>query len=120
MSNTGDTMKIKKGWITLAVILIVIVIAFFILNKNKSMVSEETAKCIGQNSLVYVQLGCYACATQEALFGGNYKYLNTIDCVYESAKCSEAQITATPTWIINDQRYVGVQSIEKLKELTNC
>ncbi len=80
--------------------------------------SEEIAMCIGENSELYVQLGCNACETQKEMFGDNYKYLNVIDCWSEKEKCSEIQYT--PTWIINGEKYTGVQSIEKLKELTGC
>ena len=76
--------------------------------------------CIGQNSELYIQLGCHACETQEELFGENYQYLNSIDCFFEREQCIDAGITATPTWIIDGKKYIGVQNIEKLKELTGC
>ena len=75
-------------------------------------------KCIGQESVLYVQLGCHACETQQEIFGDNYKYLNRIDCFYEKEKCPG--IEATPTWEIKGKRYKGVKSIEKLRELTGC
>ena len=59
---------------------------------------EEISKCIGQRSILYVQLGCVHCETQKEMFGEYYQNLNTIDCFYESNKC--ASITATPTWVI--------------------
>lgn len=109
----------KKSWITWVVIFGVIFLAIFILIKPPAVqVDAETAKCIGANSILYVQLGCSHCEDQEEMFGGNYQYLNVVDCFFESEKC--ADITATPTWIINQKKYTSVQTIDKLKELTGC
>jgi hypothetical protein len=113
-------MKKKLVGITFLIILGVIIIAFFSLKQNKQETPEATAKCIGENSVLYTQLGCHACEIQEDLFGESYEQLNKIDCFYEMEKCSTKGITATPTWIIKGEKYVGVQSIEKLKELTGC
>ena len=103
---------------TLLIILGVIILSIIILNKSSQKTSEEIAKCIGQKSQLYVQLGCNACKKQEELFGENSKYLNIIDCWFEQEKCSI--ITHTPTWIIKEKKYIGVQSIKKLQELTGC
>ena len=108
----------KNNLITVIIILAIIAFAIFILVKPSSGVSKQTAICIADKSLLYIQLGCHACANQEKLFGNSYQYLNKIDCWFERDKCSN--ITATPTWIINNQTYIGVQSIEKLRELTGC
>jgi len=104
--------------VTLAIIVGVILVAFFIISSKTSNTSEELAKCIGEKAQLFTQLGCHACKTQEELFGENYKFLNVVDCFYEGEKCGG--IEYTPTWIINGEKIVGVQSIEKLKELTGC
>jgi hypothetical protein len=100
--------------------IIITIIVFVIVAKNtpQKTTSDEVAQCIGQNSIVYIQNGCHACLNQENLFGDSYKYLNVIDCFYTPEKCSG--ITATPTWVINGEKYIGVQSIDKLKGLTGC
>lgn len=108
----------KKFLITIIIILGVIILSIIIISRPQPETPEEVAKCIGKNSKVYTQLGCHACETQKNMFGESYKYLNVIDCFYEKDKCSE--IKYTPTWIIKGGEYVGVQSIEKLKELTGC
>ena len=109
---------VKKGLVTVIIILAVIIFAVLIMDTPVPETPEEVAKCIGENSVLYVQLGCSHCKTQEDMFGDNYKYLNVIDCFYERDKCSE--ISGTPAWIIDDEEHSGVQSIEKLKELTGC
>ena len=111
--------KDTKIYLSLVVIVIFIILGIFWAKGNGST-DEKTAKCIGENSVLYMKLGCPACETQEKMFNGNYQYLNKIDCHFETQKCIDAGITHTPTWIINNEKYVGVQTIEKLKELTGC
>ena len=89
-------------------------------NNNGETPEEKTAKCIGENSLLYVSTGCFACETQQNLFGENIKHLQIINCRIQPQKCSENQIISVPTWIINKNKYVSVQNIDKLKELTGC
>lgn len=110
----------RSNLINIAIVVLVIIIAAIILmnGKNNPKTDEETSKCIGSKSTLYVQLGCVHCKTQEEMFGDFKKELNIIDCFYERDKCSE--IKATPTWDINGKFYEGVQSIETLKELTGC
>lgn len=111
--------KVNKNRIlTIGIILTIIIIAYFSLTKSIPETDEEIVKCIGEKATLYVQLGCQACETQEELFGNNSIYLNEIDCYYESEKC--LGIKATPTWIIKNKQYTGIQSITKLQELTNC
>ena len=108
----------KKYWWTIIIILTVIILAYFLMNNQNPNTDAKTAKCIGKNSVLYVQLGCHDCETQENLFGENYKYLNVVDCFYEKEKCT--RITRTPTWEIQGVQFKGVQSIEELKKMARC
>lgn len=108
----------RNNWVTLAVLVVVIVVVVILLINPHPETPEEVAKCIGENSKLYVQLGCYACKVQEDMFGENYQYLDVTDCWFENEKC--AGITATPTWIIKGEKYEEVLSIKKLQELTGC
>jgi hypothetical protein len=110
--------------VTGAIIIAVALIAFFAI-KGKTTgnvaLDENVAKWIGEHSVVYVQAGCHACVAQEQLFGDSWKYINAVDCIAsesEKQACVTEEIAATPTWIINGQKYVGVQTIDALKELT--
>lgn len=115
----NSNKKSKSSYITFGIILAIVILAVAIMvwpkDKNSTV---EAAKCIGEHSILYVQYGCSHCKTQEDLFGEDLKYLNLVDCYYERNKCAE--IMATPTWVINGKQVVGVQSIDKLKELTGC
>ena len=111
--------KSKSNLVTIGIILIIIIIVILTLTiKPNSQTNEEIVKCIGENSILYTQLGCHACETQKNMFEENYQYLNVVDCFYYPTKCSEIQ--ATPTWKINNELHRGIQSIEELKKLTKC
>ncbi|MDO8623423.1 MAG: hypothetical protein Q7R52_04195 [archaeon] len=111
----------KSGWISWIIIVIIIAFAFYIINKPSSIgVSEATAKCFAKNSVLYVKLGCVACENQKTIIGENYKYLDIVDCAFDMNRCIDSEITATPTWLIKDQKYIGVKNIETLKQLTGC
>ena len=110
----------KNNWITITIILIVIILAFIAINRSHPDTTEDIAKCIGENAELYVQLGCPACKTQENIFGEDYEKLNVIDCFYEREKCIEKKIEVTPTWIIQEEQFKGIKSIDQLKELTGC
>jgi hypothetical protein len=112
--------KTKNTIITIIIILAIAILAFVVLSKKPAETDSEIVKCIGSKSILYVQLGCSHCKVQEEMFGDNLQYINKIDCWYERQSCIDNNITGTPTWIIKDQEYVGVQSIDKLKELTGC
>lgn len=103
---------------TAIVIFIVIILAIMIMTKPHPETNMEVAKCIGENSKLYIQLGCHACELQEDMFGDNYQYLTVIDCWFESDKC--VGIEVTPTWIIKGSKYTGIQEISTLQELTGC
>lgn len=109
-----------KSLLTILIIVVVLTLSILILSNKPPETPVDVAKCIGENSILYVKLGCHACETQEEMFGDNYDALNVIDCFYERNKCVDAEISATPTWIIEGRSSRGVQSIEELKILTGC
>ena len=108
----------KRSLITITLIVAIIILSIIIINSRSNGVPKETAICIGENAKLYTQFGCHACEIQENLFGESYQYLDVVDCFFQMTECSV--ITHTPTWIINEKKYIGAQSIEKLKELTGC
>ncbi len=106
------------------VILIVVVIILGIKFFPQKGVSEELAKCIGENSQLYTLSTCVHCKTQKKLFGENVKYLNITVCDENNnlQKCEDILgiEAGFPTWIIKNEKYLGVQKIEQLKNLTGC
>ncbi len=109
----------KQTITTLVVIVAVILLSYALISiRDRPQTDEAVAKCIGENSKLYVQLGCTHCETQEKMFGAYVSYLDRTDCFYERDACKDIKVT--PTWIIKGQTYEGVQSIEELKQLTGC
>ena len=111
--------KDTKVYLILSIIIILIIIAIFWL-KGNGEINEKEAICVGENSVLYVKLGCPACEKQKEMFGEFYQYLTIIDCSNNLQECMDAEIIGTPTWIINEKLHPRVQSIEKLKQLTGC
>ena len=114
----------KEKLITISVVVLILLVAggvIFLKNTSftvKDTPSVEVARYIGEHSVLYTQAGCIHCKEQEDLFGVNVKYLNIVDCLEDTQVCINLGIEATPTWIINGQKYVGKKTIEELKELT--
>ena len=112
---------LKKNPITLIIIILVVLGGVYFISKGTSPEPEkEIIQCLKEKSKLYVQLGCHACERQKEILGESYRNLNVIDCFYEREKCIEKQISATPTWIINNKRYEGYKSIDELKKIANC
>lgn len=108
----------KSQLLTIGFFVLIGIIIFLSLFKPEINTEEEVARCIGEKTTLYVQLGCPHCDDQEALFGENIKHIEVIDCFYERESC--IGITATPTWVIKGEQHTGKKTIKELKELTGC
>ena len=68
---------------------------------------------------------CPHCNDQKKLFGSSTNRIPYIECSPGGPQappapiCKEKNITSYPTWIINGQRYTGVQKLNELAQLTN-
>ncbi len=114
-------LKIYLGLLGI-VVLVVLGINFLKSSNGDEENLSELAKCIGEKATLYIQLGCSHCDAQEKLFGENYPYLKVIDCTVaeDRQKCIDAEISGTPTWIVNGEKYPGFKTLEELKEITEC
>ena len=112
--------EIQNKILTITIILAVILISFFSLTKTSSETDQEVIKCIGEKAILFVQEGCPHCKTQETYFGENLNFLTIVSCTTDWQECIDEEIKGTPSWIIGGKKYTGVQSIEKLRELTGC
>jgi len=113
---------VKRGtWLTIGIIVLIILVVVSIVyfQKSPTVVDEQTAKCIGGNSTLYTKSDCFYCKKQKDIFGENVKFLNIAE-IGSWEELAKYNVTETPTWIINNQKYSGVKSIEDLKELTSC
>ena len=68
---------------------------------------------------------CPHCSEQKHLFGSSEKRIPYIECSPggpkgpQASACKEKNIQSYPTWIINGQRYTGIQPLNELAKLTN-
>jgi len=112
--------KGAKKTLLFIIAIIIFIVLVYLLTRPKPVTDEEIVKCIGSKSEIYTLPTCVSCRKQKLMFGNNEKYLNIIDCNTDKEKCLEKDILKVPTWIINGEKYIGVQSIDRLKELTGC
>ena len=68
---------------------------------------------------------CPHCAEQKQLFGSSVKRVPYVECspggpqAPSAPICKEKNITNYPTWIINGERYTGVQPLDTLAQLSH-
>lgn len=68
---------------------------------------------------------CPHCTDQKHLFGSSEKRIPYVECSPggpkgpQAQECKDKNIQSYPTWIINGQRYTGVQALDTLAQLTN-
>ncbi len=67
---------------------------------------------------------CPHCSEQKHLFGSSVKRIPYVECspggqnAPSAPVCKEKNITNYPTWIINGQRYTGIQPLDALAQLS--
>ena len=101
-------------------------------NEKKLIVTSESsketvslAKYLKDNGVVkYSAYWCPNCLKQSELFGKEaYKELNIIECARDGKNsqtqlCIDKKVEGFPTWEINGQMILGVQTLKDLSELT--
>ncbi len=74
------------------------------------------AKCLAEKgAIIYGAIEwCKYTKEQAGMFGKSFKYLN-----YKDYKEID-NVKKTPTWVFKGERYEGVQSFQRLSEITGC
>jgi uncharacterized membrane protein len=68
---------------------------------------------------------CPHCNDQKKLFGSSVSRIPYVECspggpqAPQAPACKEKNIQSYPTWIINGQRYTGVQRLDQLSQMSN-
>jgi glutaredoxin len=115
-------MTIKKVSLIFG-ILIVIGVAYSSISGYfvKPNTLDDFAKCLtNKGATMYGAVWCGHCKEQKDMFGESFKYVSYVECPDNQVLCEQMGVTGYPTWIINGVSYPGVQSFDKLKELTGC
>ena len=94
-------------------------------NSKSTKESIALAKYLKGNGVVkYSAYWCPNCLDQSELFGREaYKELNVVECARDGKNsqtqlCIDKKIQGFPSWEINGNIIIGVQTLEKLSELT--
>lgn len=82
---------------------------------------DDFAKCLTQKGIIMAGTDwCSHCNDQKNMFGKSFQYINFKNCD-QGSWCSDNGITGYPTWVFPDgQKYPGVQTFQKLSELSGC
>jgi len=119
--------KVKKA--NYAIIgLIVLLVSFLGYTFTGFSVKENNldgfAQCLSEKNVKFFgAYWCTNCDKQKQLFGSSIKYVNYIECDLngqESPSCIDKNIKGYPTWEIGGEQYLGIQTLEKLSELSGC
>jgi len=99
--------------------------------KELKVTSESTKESIalakylkGNGVVKYSAYWCPNCLEQSELFGREaYNKLNVVECARDGKNsqtqlCIDKKIQGFPSWEINGNIIIGVQTLEKLSELT--
>jgi glutaredoxin len=68
---------------------------------------------------------CPHCADQKKMFGSSVTRIPYVECspggpqAPQAQVCKDKNIESYPTWIINGQRYTGVQPLDTLAQMTH-
>ena len=96
-----------------------------IVTSESTKESIALAKYLKANGVVkYSAYWCPNCLDQSELFGRKaYKELNVVECSRDGKNsqtqlCIDKKIQGFPSWEINGNIIIGVQTLEKLSELT--
>ena len=84
---------------------------------------ERLAKFMTKQGMVmYGTYWCSHCKQQKELFGDAVQYIDYVECDAKGAnanpdECIARDIKGYPTWIYQDKKYEGSQTLEKLAEI---
>lgn len=79
------------------------------------------ASCLAESGAVmYGTEWCGHCKDQKELFGESFEFVNFVDCDRQRDACLIAGVGGYPTWKIGGENYEGLQSFERLAELSSC
>ncbi len=124
----------KKTWIVL-IVAVVLIIGIFIpfkmtgLTTNNKDYDNFVTCLIEKDAKLYGAYWCPHCKNQKEMFKSSFKIFDSLGGYIECdprgknaqpEKCEEASINGYPTWIINGQKYVGEQSLNRLSAISEC
>ena len=117
-----DNKKVKK-YVLIAVLLIAIgLISYtFYFKSQKPGEYDNFARCLTEKgAVIYGNDFCQYTNKQLNDFGKSDKYLKYVKCADNKELCDSKNVKITPTWEINKEMYEGIQSYDRLSQLSGC
>lgn len=114
---------IKKFWKNpmVWIVGIVVLVLAFVVWPDGSGEYDDFAKCLADSrAVMYGTDWCGHCNNQKEMFGKSFEFVNFVNCDFQREECLIAGVESYPTWNIAGENYVGVQSLERLGELSGC
>lgn len=116
-------MKVAKIALVLALTLFVVACS------SNNQVSSAFVNCLEEKDVkFYGAYWCPHCSDQKEMFGDQKQAL--LDNVYvecdpkgddaKPGECKDNNIQGFPTWIIDGEKYPGVQSLDRISSLSGC
>lgn len=82
---------------------------------------DQLAVCLNEQGVTMYSLPtCPHCQEQKDKFGDSFKHVNYVNCSKNRDKCLNEGIETVPTWIIDGEKFVGVQELEELANKAGC
>lgn len=82
---------------------------------------DSFAKCLkSKGAVIYGDDFCEFTKRQMGMFGNSFGYLDYVKCAENQGLCDSKGVAVTPTWEISGQMYSGVQTFQKLSEVSGC
>ena len=118
----GDNTERKEMVVYTTILILIIIFGYLIVVGTTTEGSyDDFAKCLNEKgATMYGTDRCSYCNEQKNLFGKSFAYINYINCDLNSGTCSAAGVSNYPTWIIENNKYSGTKSLEKLSSLSGC
>ncbi len=107
--------------IAVALLLYLFVLAGSNSGSNPESHASQLAVCLTEQGVTMYSLPtCPHCQEQKDKFGDAFKYVDSVNCSENRDKCLNQEIENVPTWIIDGEKFVGVQELEELAAKTSC
>ncbi len=87
---------------------------------NKASPYDKFAECLKEKGVIYGNDFCSFTIQQLNMFGSSQALLNYVRCVSNKELCEQKGVKKTPTWYFGDIKLEGVQTFEKISEVSGC
>ncbi|OGY90969.1 MAG: hypothetical protein A3H70_04090 [Candidatus Komeilibacteria bacterium RIFCSPLOWO2_02_FULL_48_11] len=107
--------------ITLAALAVVAVVWQVATGGQPNPELDSFAQCLTDKGVaMYGAKWCLHCQNQKKAFGKSFRLIKYLECPDNIELCLAKDIQGYPTWIINDKKYEGEQSLASLSQISDC